>query len=73
MATPKSVLLIGNTKSKSATRLRQEAKTLGLVFEAVTPKEVFCDNAGNLLEPLLHEKNVWSYDAYFFRGRPLQV
>ncbi len=68
MTAPKSVLLIGNTKSKSATRLRQEAKTLGLVFEAVTPREVFCDSAGNLLVPFLHEKDVWSYDTYFFRG-----
>jgi glutathione synthase/RimK-type ligase-like ATP-grasp enzyme len=68
MADKAAVLLIGNTKSKSTIRLKEEAVLLGIRLDLVSLNEVYCSDDGVLIEKWTKEVDVWSYDSYFFRG-----
>lgn len=69
----KRLLLIGRTDSKSAERLFEEAKLLGVLLEGIPAANITFDGQYIKIAPdsqLTYD--VMEYDAYFFRGLGLR-
>lgn len=68
----KAILLIGNTKSRSVQRLKEEAVQSGVVFDAVAPARLHFKNGVCIVEGVTLSRDVLAYDTYFFRGMGLR-
>lgn len=63
-----SILLIGNIRSKSTLRLKEEADKLGLVFDMVQPSSIALSENTVATSDTTLTRDFLEYDVYFFRG-----
>lgn len=64
----KKILLIGNTASRSAIRLKEEAISLGILLDAVKPSNVTLNQDSLVVQNGELRFPPLEYDVYFFRG-----
>ena len=65
---PKSILLIGNTISKSSLRLQGEAKKMGIILDTVSRENITLEEGVIKTVQTDLSYDVLDYDTYFFRG-----
>ena len=65
----KSILLVGNTKAKSAIRLKQEAEKMGIVFDFISSQKLSFDGISVFVkEDSNLSQDIMGYDTYIFRA-----
>lgn len=64
----RKILLIGNTSSRSALRLKEESLHLNIIFDMVSPANIFLQNEELVIHNTSLHSSPLAYDVYFFRG-----